>query len=162
MPAPGGRDRIGRRRGVDRDAVVVQFGGKAFRQPVQRRLDRAVDAEARRAIELGERRPGGQIAADRRQVEHPAAAALAHRGNGQLGQVQRREHVHLHHQPHALLREPVERPQERDGGVVDQDVGRADAFDHLGEQPLAVLGDGQIGLNGDRRCRLRPRISSSV
>ena len=57
-------DRVGRRRGVDGDAVVVQFGRKAFRQPVERGLDRAVDAEARRAIELGERRA---LRADRRR-----------------------------------------------------------------------------------------------
>ena len=53
-------DGVGRRRGVDGDAVVVQLGGKAFGQPVERGLDRAIDTEARRPVELGERRPAGR------------------------------------------------------------------------------------------------------
>ena len=65
--------------------------------------------------------------------------------------MQGRKHVHLHHQPHPLFRELVERSQECHGGVVDQNVGCANAFDDLAEQPFAVLGVGQIGLDRDRR-----------
>ena len=55
--------RVGRGGGVDGDAVVIEFRCKAFREPVQRRLDRAVDPESGSAVELGERRALGQIMA---------------------------------------------------------------------------------------------------
>jgi hypothetical protein len=47
--------------------------------------------------------------------------------------------MHLHHQPHPPVGELVEWTQERDGGVVDEDVGCADAVDDLTEEPLPIV-----------------------
>ena len=99
--------------------------------------------------------PSGQVPADGRHVEYPALPALAHGRDRQLGQVQRCQHVHLHHQPHASLGELVERSQECDGGVVDEDVRRTSPVDDLAEQALPFLGLGQVG--PQRRSRSAPR-----
>ena len=46
---------------------------------------------------------------------------------------------------HPLVREFVKRTQERHRCVVHQNVRRANAFDHLGEEPFPILGFRQIG-----------------
>ena len=60
--------------------------------------------------------------------------------------------MHFDHQPHAPLREFVERTEKRHGGVVDQNVRRTNAFDHLGEESLPVFAFGQVSLDCDRRA----------
>jgi enoyl-CoA hydratase len=113
--------------------------------------ERALEIATRIAIELRERRAQRQIAAHRGHVEHPAAAALAHGGDGQLGQMHRRQHMHFDHQPRAPFRELVEGTEKRHSGVVDQDVGRTATFDHFGEESLPVFGLRQVGLDSDGR-----------
>ena len=65
---------VRRRGGVHRNPVVVELGGQAQGQAVQRGLDRPVEAEAGRPVEFG-RRSGGRrrgYPGHRCEVEHPA------------------------------------------------------------------------------------------
>ena len=148
------------RSGVQAPAVATGFDGaaaltamlseyssaaKLFTPRVEAGLYRPVDSRSGSAVEIGERQTRQESPADRRHIEHPAAFAFTHCGNGQLGEVQRRQHVHLHHQAHPLVRDLVERTQERHRCVVHQNFRRANAFDDLGEEPFPILGFRQIG-----------------
>ena len=74
-------------------------------------------------------------------------SALAHRRQDELGEVEGRIDLHLHHQLEALLGELGDRHEVGDGGVVDEDVDRAEGGGGLLDQPLALVGLGQVGLD---------------
>ena len=123
-----------------------------------RRLHRAVHAEAgatcrsRRTAAPAMRSPATDV------MLRPSPALRSRmRGQHELGEVQRREHVHLEHETRSLLGELVERPQERDRGVVHEDVGRADLLDDFGHHAARGPRHSRGRLGPRRPCRPRRR-----
>ena len=133
-----------RRDDVDAHLRVVDLLGQAGGEALERRLAHAVDgaAPARRV-------PGGMQGRMGGDVENPARAALAHVRQHELGELERRPHLHVHHQPEPLLRKLRHRDEVGDGGVVHQDVDGAERLPGLLDQAVAILGTGQVRLHGD-------------
>ncbi len=152
-----GRNHLVRGERVHRDVVLVQLGGQAGREPLDRRLAHAVDGAAPpgpagRGHDRVPGRPG-------RDVQDPAAPPLPHPRQHERGQVERRLHLNLEHQLIPARGEILDPGEIGHGGVVDQDVRRSELPNRLADQPLAVARPGQVGGDGDagaaRRADLR-------
>src|SRR5207245_7154403 len=87
---------------VDADPRAPQLGGQGVGQTVERRLGRAVDAGRRAGEPEVEGRAVRQLGRGARQVDDPALASLAHRGDDRLGQVDRTVDVDLEDEVAAL------------------------------------------------------------
>ena len=147
---PGSGDHLGGRERVDRDVVVVEFGGQAGGEPFQGRLAHAVDGPAAAGPAGGRERrvPGG----DRGDVHDPAPALLPHPRHDQLGQVERALHLDVEHELEAARGEFGDRGEVGDGGVADQDVRRAELVGGFCDEALPVLRLGQVGADRHRRA----------
>ena len=107
--------------------------------------------------------PGGMLRRRARHVDDPALAALEHRRQDRLGQVERRVDVDLEHQPPAPQRVVEERVVDRRGGVVDEDVDRAaEQLDRGRDDRRPAVGVGQVGDDALRPWRRGARQRSSV
>ena len=142
----GRGDDSGRRQHVHRDAVLEDLGGQARGEALERGLAHPVDgAPAHAAAGAGLRVTGGAGG----DVEDPAALALLHRRQHELGQLERRAHLDLEHEVVVPLAEPGHRFEEGDGGVVHEDVDGAELLGDVLDEAGPVLRLGQVGGDGD-------------
>jgi hypothetical protein len=148
-------DRAGRRhhpaRGqrVDRDVVVVQLGGQAGGEPLQRRLAHPVHGAA---AQRPAGRHGRMAGRPRGDVQDPARAPGPQARQDQRGQVERRLDLDREHERVPLRSELLHRREIRDRRVADQDVGRPEPRGGLLHQPDPVIGPRQVGRDRHRRA----------
>ena len=106
--------------------------------------------------------PGGIVrmqGGDRGDVEDPAARRRSRMpGRTSRRQVERRLDLDGEHQLVLLRGEVLDPGEVRDRGVVHQDVGRAELASRLGDEPLPVLGLGQVGGDRDRGAARGPDL----
>ena len=117
--------------------VDARVGGER----VQRRLRRVVGRPERRERHAAE---------NRRDVDDLAAAARDEMRRDRLHAVQRRLHVHGHHQVELLVGELEHRPGDAAAGVVDPDVDVAERLDRAIAQALDVAPPRDVGRHRDR------------
>ncbi len=85
------RDARDREERIHRDAIVVDLGGQSGREPLERRLDRAVvPADTRHGQHMREGRWFRMPGQHTRHIDDPAGPSLAHGGERGLGQLDRR------------------------------------------------------------------------
>jgi hypothetical protein len=120
------------------DAVVGQFRPESFRQPDVGELGAGVGQQMRH----------GDLAADRRDVDDAAGAALPHARQGGQRRVEHAPEVDRHHPFEIGVGQRFDRRDDDDPGIVDQDVDPSvtlgDGLDH--DADLCTVGD--IARNG--------------
>src|SRR5436309_2743847 len=79
------------------------------------------------------------LAADRGDVDDPAAALTLHRRDGRAHRVQRPPEMDVHRVLEISDVHVLERPHLNDAGVVDQDIDRAGARDDLLHELLGLV-----------------------
>ncbi|KAG0929267.1 hypothetical protein G6F31_017415 [Rhizopus arrhizus] len=127
--------------GVDADAVGAQFHRHGLRQHIDGALGRVVPAEARPRTDAGRRA----------HVQDHAALLLAHHRHDCLGHVVDRLPVDVEHAvEHGLVHLQHRLVLVGDGGVVDDDVDRAELFLADAHHVVDVGAVGHVGLHGQR------------
>jgi hypothetical protein len=108
---------------------------------------------------VGAQHGHGHPAHDAADVDHPALAALAHRGQEGPGHGQQPEHVGVEQRPEVTLGHRLQRAREGEAGVVDQHVEPAAAGPAL-DQPAGGLDRVRVG--HVQRQRLHPAAGVAV